>query len=167
MPEVFLGLGSNIEPAKNLRVGVRELKKHFGAIDLSPVYKNAPVGFTGKDFLNAVARVRTERTPEQVLEVLRTIHKAIGRRQDKRKFAPRRLDIDLLLYDRLIIDEGHLRVPRRDVLHYSFVLRPLAELAPDLVHPVTGRTLSEHWRAFDEGHHPLTQVNVSLAAERD
>jgi 2-amino-4-hydroxy-6-hydroxymethyldihydropteridine diphosphokinase len=67
-----------------------------------------------------------------------------------------------LLYDDLVVDEKPVRIPRNDVLKYSFVLRPLAELAPDFRHPVTGRTLREHWQEFDAASHPLEVVGVML-----
>ena len=82
--------------------------------------------------------------------------------RSQEKFASRPLDIDLLLYDDLVIDQPPLRLPRSDVLEYSFVLRPLAELAPELVHPVTGRTMSEHWEDYDAEAMPLTPVSLIL-----
>ena len=66
------------------------------------------------------------------------------------------------MYDDLVIDQPPLRLPRSDVLEYSFVLRPLAELAPELVHPVTGRTMSEHWEDYDAEAMPLTPVSLIL-----
>ncbi|MDH3304046.1 MAG: 2-amino-4-hydroxy-6-hydroxymethyldihydropteridine diphosphokinase, partial [Gammaproteobacteria bacterium] len=69
---------------------------------------------------------------------------------------------DLLLYDDLIMDERPVRVPRSDILEYSFVLGPLAELAPDLVHPVTGKTMLTHWQEFDAESQPLEFVGVIL-----
>ena len=118
MATVIVGLGSNIDPETNLRLGVGELRRRYGEVDVSAVYRSAAVGFHGADFL--------------------------------------------LLYDELIMDEGPVRVPREDVLEYSFVLRPLAELAPELVHPVTGKTMLEHWQEFDSSRHPLTPVDVVL-----
>jgi 2-amino-4-hydroxy-6-hydroxymethyldihydropteridine diphosphokinase len=165
MPDIYLGLGSNLGAAINLRLAIRELQRHFGELDVSAVYQNAPVGFDGDDFLNAVVRLRTNLEPKEILEILRSIHGAAGRRHDNRRFSPRTLDIDLLLYGRLVVDEAGLRLPRDDVLKYSFVLRPLAELAPDYVHPVTGRTLAEHWHEFDTGRHPLTKVDIDLGIE--
>jgi 2-amino-4-hydroxy-6-hydroxymethyldihydropteridine diphosphokinase len=78
------------------------------------------------------------------------------------KFSSRPLDIDLLLYGEQVISEPPVHVPRSDVLEYGFVLRPLAELAPELVHPQTGQTLSSHWQQFDVGRHPLQLVEISL-----
>ena len=72
------------------------------------------------------------------------------------------MDIDLLLYNDLVMDERPVRVPRRDILEYSFVLRPLAELAPELVHPVTGNTILSHWQNFDAASHPLEDIGVDL-----
>jgi 2-amino-4-hydroxy-6-hydroxymethyldihydropteridine diphosphokinase len=72
------------------------------------------------------------------------------------------LDIDLLLYDQLVLNEPPVRLPREDVLKYSFVLRPLAEIAPNYRHPVTGKLISEHWREFDAASHPLAAVDLSL-----
>ena len=74
----------------------------------------------------------------------------------------RSLDIDLLLYNDLVRESPRPRLPHADILEYSFVLRPLAELAPDVRHPVTRMTMCEHWQQFDQQRHPLTAVDVML-----
>lgn len=162
MAKVYLGLGSNIGPEENLRRGIRELRQRFGDLELSDVYQSAAVGFEGDDFLNLVVGMETHDSPLAINEQIEEIHRIAGRRRGEKKNSSRPLDIDLLLYDDLVVDEPPLRLPRSDILEYSFVLRPFAELAPDLVHPHTGRTLAEHWHAFDEQSHPLEPVHVIL-----
>jgi 2-amino-4-hydroxy-6-hydroxymethyldihydropteridine diphosphokinase len=164
---VYLGLGSNIDPEKNLRLAVRELKERFGKLEMSPVYQSRPIGFEGDDFLNAVVALNTSLGPDEVVRQLEEIHVIAGRRRGSLEPASRTLDIDLLLYGELVADAAGVRVPRKDVLEYGFVLRPLTDLAPETVHPVTGRSLATHWREFamhDAGRHPLTAVDVDLGA---
>jgi len=162
MATVYLGIGSNIDPEKNLSLAVRELRKRFGELDSSAVYKSAAVGFDGEDFLNLVVRLRSDASPLEICEEIERLHNLSGRVRGSQKWASRPLDIDLLLYNDLIQDERPVRVPRSDVLEYSFVLRPLAELAPDLVHPGTGKTMLTHWQEFDADSHPLEAVGVIL-----
>jgi 2-amino-4-hydroxy-6-hydroxymethyldihydropteridine diphosphokinase len=162
MARVFLGLGSNIDAERNLRLGVAELRKRFGALDVSTVYRSAPVGFVGPDFLNVVAGLDSAASPATIHDHIEAIHELAGRRRSQDRFASRPLDIDLLLYGDLVLEDAGLRLPRCDILDYNFVLRPLAELAPDLVHPVTGRTLQQHWSSFDRDSHPLTAVELIL-----
>ena len=90
------------------------------------------------------------------------MHKLSGRVRGSEKWASRPLDIDLLLYNDQVIDKPPVRVPRSDILEYSFVLRPMAELAPDLVHPVTGKTMLQHWQEFDVDSHPLELVGLFI-----
>ena len=162
MTTVYLGLGSNIEPEKNLGAAIRELRLHYGELETSAVYRSAALGFAGDDFLNLVVRLRSDESPFEICEEIERLHNLSGRVREGEKWASRPLDIDLLLYNDLVMDERPVRVPRSDVLEYSFVLRPLAELAPDLVHPVTGRTMLEHWQEFDVESHPLEPVGVIL-----
>ena len=142
MAAVYLGLGSNIDAGNNLRLAIRELRRRFGSLTVSPVYRSAPIGFDGPDFLNLVVAMSTDADPLQLLEQIEQIHEAAGRSRGPDKFSSRPLDIDLLLY--------------------GFVLRPLADIAPDLVHPLSGRTIGEHWRDFDGTRHPLTPVDDIL-----
>lgn len=162
MTRIYLGLGSNIDPEANLRLAVRELRRRFGHLDLSTVYRNAAVGFDGPDFHNLVVGFDSDDTPQAINAAIEAIHGLAGRTRGGAKFSSRPLDIDLLLYGDRVIDEPPLRIPRRDVLEYSFVLGPLAELAPDFVHPVSGKTLREHWNAFDRERHALRAVRIDL-----
>jgi 2-amino-4-hydroxy-6-hydroxymethyldihydropteridine diphosphokinase len=170
MARIYLGLGSNIDAERNLRLAVRELQRRFGELAVSRVYQSPPLGFEGDDFLNAVAGLDTDLPPEEILRQLEEIHVIAGRHRDAQRLVSRTLDIDLLLYGQLVVDTPGLRLPRSDVLEYSFVLRPLAELAPETIHPVTRRSIAEHWRDFeacDAGRlpadrHPLAEVAIDL-----
>jgi 2-amino-4-hydroxy-6-hydroxymethyldihydropteridine diphosphokinase len=160
MASVFLGLGSNESPQKNLRLAVRELRSRYGELTLSPVYQSAAVGFDGRDFLNLVVQLQSEDTPFAICDEIELIHNLAGRVRGRDKWESRPLDIDLLLYNDLIQDERPVHVPREDIVQYSFVLRPLAEIAPDQVHPVTGKTYREHWQSFDAESQPLEEKIV-------
>ena len=162
MTTVYLGLGSNIEPEENLRLGIARLRDSYGELRLSNAYRNAAVGFEGADFVNLAAGFETGDSPQAIHERIEAIHDLAGRTRSDDPFSSRPLDIDLLLYGDLVSGGPPVRLPRRDVLDYSFVLRPLAEIAPDYVHPETGLTLAEHWRAFDAGRHPLVRVDIDL-----
>jgi 2-amino-4-hydroxy-6-hydroxymethyldihydropteridine diphosphokinase len=162
MARVYLGIGSNIDPEANLRLGIRELRRMFGEIELSAVYASAAVGFEGADFLNLVVGLDSDEAPRAIQDKVESIHDLAGRERGAGKFASRPLDIDLLLHGDRVVDEPALKLPRCDVLEYGFVLRPLAELDPGLAHPQTGKTMLEHWQAFDVGSHPLRRVDVIL-----
>lgn len=162
MSIVYLGLGSNSQPEENLRLCARELRRRFNVLSISPVYRNKAIGFDGEDFLNAVACVETTMSPTEVCHELEEIHALSGRERGQSAFVSRTLDIDLLLYDDLIIDEPPVRVPREDVLDYAFVLGPLAEIAPDYVHPVTGRPIASHWAEFEPDPAALSKRDLIL-----
>jgi 2-amino-4-hydroxy-6-hydroxymethyldihydropteridine diphosphokinase len=144
----FLSLGSNIDPERNLRRALAALETlSESELWTSPSYRSAAVGFDGPDFLNLVASLETSLTPLQLWRSLRAIEAALGRRREgQAKHSSRTADLDLLLYDDLVSSEvGELVLPHPDVLRYDFVLRPLAELAPEQVHPVEGATLGALW----------------------
>ena len=162
MAIVYIGLGSNIDAEAHLRDAVSALRERFGEVELSDVYRSPPLGFEGEDFLNLVARFSTETAPGELLDYFETLHERAGRVRGRDRYMSRPLDIDLLLYGDVVDPEPPLRLPRCDILEHSFVLRPLAELAPDLVHPVTGLSIGSHWDAFDASGHPLTRVDVIL-----
>jgi 2-amino-4-hydroxy-6-hydroxymethyldihydropteridine diphosphokinase len=164
MATVFLGLGSNVEPHQNLRLAISELQRRYGPLDISSVYENAAVGFEGSNFLNLVVRLNSDESPADMHSQIESIHDMAGRDRSKVKYISRPLDIDLLLYDDLVLDEPPITLPRGDVLEYSFVLRPLQELDPELVHPVTGLTMTEHWQQFDQKEHLLLLSDLVLTS---
>ena len=161
MAHIYLGIGSNIDPEKNLRLGVHELRSRFGELAISSTYRSAAVGFDGPDFLNLVVSLESNESPGCIHEHIEAIHKLAGRQTGAARYSSRPLDIDLLLYDDLVMDAPPVKLPRADILKYSFVLRPLAEIAPDLTHPETGRSLLDHWQDFDADSHPLVATSLS------
>jgi 2-amino-4-hydroxy-6-hydroxymethyldihydropteridine diphosphokinase len=150
MARACLSLGSNLDPEAHLRAAISELHARFDEVRVSQVYRTRAVGFDGGDFLNAAAVIETDLEPEALDAWLHALEDAHGRDRSGPRFGDRTLDIDLVLYDERIVDgPGHLRVPR-DELRHAFVLRPLAEIAPDMVEPRSGRTLARLWAESPE-----------------
>jgi len=162
MARVYLGLGSNADPEENLKLGVTELRRRFCELEISRIYRSSAVGFAGADFLNLVVGLSCDESPSGIHAQIETIHRLAGRHRNTAKYSSRPLDIDLLLYGDQIINDPPIRVPRPDILEYGFVLRPLKELVPQLIHPETGQSLEAHWEAFDAERHHLTQVSIIL-----
>jgi 2-amino-4-hydroxy-6-hydroxymethyldihydropteridine diphosphokinase len=158
MPQVYIAAGSNIEPERHLAMAVRELEREFSGVRLSPWYRNRAVGFEGEDFINLVAGFATELEVSEVLSRLRAIETLCGRPRGAPRWAPRSMDLDVLLYGDLICEEPHLKLPRPDLVKRPYMLGPLAVLAPEVVHPIIGETIGELWRRFDQGAHPLIEV---------
>ncbi len=162
MPEIYVAIGSNVNPEEHLRSALVALAGNFGVLRLSPVYRNRPVGFEGDDFLNMVAAFDTDAAVEEVEAVLEAIEADSGRERDDEKFGPRTLDLDLLLYGDQVIDGEKRQVPREEITRYAFVLKPLADLAGEKPHPVSGRSFGLLWQEFDQERHPLEAVNLPL-----
>ena len=157
MTRVYVGIGSNVEPEAHVLKAVDLMRARFGRITLSPVYRNKAVGFEGDDFLNAVAGFDTELPVPELKTALDNIEARCGRERGAARFAPRTLDLDLLIYgDR--IDES-LRLPRKEILKYSFVLKPLADIAGSERHPSEGKTYGELWSGF-AGERSLAPVSI-------
>jgi 2-amino-4-hydroxy-6-hydroxymethyldihydropteridine diphosphokinase len=148
LSSVYLGIGSNVDVEKNIRAGLVELRRQFGEVQLSPIYRSRAVGFEGNDFLNLVARVETELQPLQLKRWLNELENRYGRLRDVAKFSDRTLDVDILLYDDLYLRLPELSLPRGEILHFAHVLKPLVDLAPALRHPANHQTMAEIWAAF-------------------
>ena len=151
MHRAYLSLGSNIEPEAHLRAAIAELHERFGALAVSPVYRSKAVGFDGPDFLNLAVGLDTELDAYALDAWLHALEDRHGRRRDVPRYASRTLDVDIVLFDDLVLDgPGHLRIPRPE-LTQPFVLRPLCDIAPDVRDPTTGRTLSQLLEAQQPG----------------
>ena len=150
MSRAYLSLGSNIDAESNLRSAIAALRARFGELRVSPVYRTTAVGFAGPDFLNAAAVIDTDLDVQAFDAWLHALEDAYGRRRDLPRFSSRPLDIDIVFFDDLVLDEpGHLQIPRPE-LDQVFVLKPLADIAPDFVDPLSGRTLAQRWAAHPE-----------------
>jgi len=161
MPQVYVAAGSNIEPERHLAMAVRELERQFPGMRCSPWYRNTAVGFEGEDFINFVSAFPTHLPVNEVLQRLHAIETLCGRPREAPRWAPRSMDLDVLLYGDLVCQEPHLKLPRPDLLKRAYMLGPLADLAPDLVHPTEKQTIGELWQRFDRAAHPLVPVHVS------
>ncbi len=150
MSRAYLSLGSNLQPVHHLSRAVEELRARFGAMELSPVYRTRAVGFDGNDFLNAAAVIQTDLDPVALHDWLHALEDAHQRDRSGPRYGDRTLDIDIVLFDNLVFTgPANLRIPRPDLEH-AFVLRPLADIAPELVVPGDGRTLAELWKVHPE-----------------
>lgn len=159
MTAVFVGIGSNIEPERRVREAVCGLRARFGELRISPVYRNPAVGFQGDDFLNLAVAFDSREDPAAVHAALDEIERQCGRTRGGPHFAPRTLDLDLLLYGDLIAATP-TQLPRPEILQYAYVLKPLADLAPARRHPLTGKNFAEHWRAMAGDNPALVAVTL-------
>ena len=145
MARVYLSLGSNIEPRKHLAAAIVELRQRFGAIRVSPTYRYAAVGFDGPDFLNLAVGIDSDLEPQPLNDWLHALEARHGRRRDVPRFSSRTLDIDIVLFgDRVVAGAGNLEIPRAELLQ-TFVLQPLADIAPDAIHPLLHRSIADLW----------------------
>ncbi|MBX2881067.1 MAG: 2-amino-4-hydroxy-6-hydroxymethyldihydropteridine diphosphokinase [Granulosicoccus sp.] len=167
MAAAFISLGSNIAPEDNLRTAVRHLRAEFGELRLSPVYRSAAVGFEGPDFLNAAAEVISELPPAEIVNTLLQIEELCLRDRNQPRFSSRTLDLDLLMLGELVIEEDRLTLPRPEILEEEFVLRPLADIADTVRHPLAECTIGELLHRFQssEAGARVDLIRVELALE--
>ncbi|MEX2160542.1 MAG: 2-amino-4-hydroxy-6-hydroxymethyldihydropteridine diphosphokinase [Anaerolineales bacterium] len=148
---IYLGLGSNLgDRQAALDAALASLAPRVKTILRSPIYETAPWGFTDQpDFLNQVVQAETDLPPEELLALLKATEREMGR-QTRIRNGPREIDIDILLYDDLVMDEAGLRLPHPNLQERVFVLAPLADIAPDLIIPGQGRTVSALLAPLDQ-----------------
>lgn len=159
MATIYISLGSNINKQHNTRAGIVALEQVFGELILSSVYESEAVGFEGDAFYNMVITCQVDTSVHQANQILRDIEDVNGRDRSGPKFSSRTLDLDLLLYDDLVMDENGLKLPRGEILKNAFVLWPLAEIAPDLKHPETGLSYAQLWASFDKTKENLKPID--------
>jgi 2-amino-4-hydroxy-6-hydroxymethyldihydropteridine diphosphokinase len=146
--KIYLGIGSNIEPQKNIIAGLESLEILFSKLVISPTYLAPAFGFDGDIFHNLVVSAETHLSIEDVVQALRQIEFDHGRPEQAVKFSARSLDIDLLLYGDYVGKAGGYKIPRSDIDKFDFVLRPLQDIAAEELHPVSGKSFAELWQVM-------------------
>lgn len=161
MADIYISLGSNVERKYHVQQGLKALANAFDLpfeqLKLSSLFESEAVGFSGNAFYNMVIGINTSNTVEQVAKKLRKIEFSYGRDEDAKKFSPRTLDLDLLLYDELIIDTP-AQLPRDEINKNAFVLWPLSEIAPQLIHPIIKQNYLTLWQSYDKNYQQLKIV---------
>lgn len=160
MSTAYLGLGSNIDATGHIPSGIEALRESFSRVELSSIYRAPAVGFHGNDFINLVARIETDLSPLDLKRFLHALEDRHGRDRAQPKFSDRTLDIDILLYDDLYLLSPELEIPRDEILTAAHVLKPLADLAPDVLHPVVRRTMAQLWNEFPGKHCGLEPIDL-------
>jgi 2-amino-4-hydroxy-6-hydroxymethyldihydropteridine diphosphokinase len=156
---LHLNIGSNQDKRKNIRLALASLESNFTKITTSSLYESPSEGFSGSNFYNIGVNVETDKTINDVVNILHDIENSLGRDRNLPKFSSRIIDLDLVLYDDDINDK--LNIPRRDILKYAFVLAPLAELNPNDIHPQERISYLALWKVFQSTKEfDLNQYNI-------
>ncbi len=152
----YIGIGSNMGNKKiNCQKGIDRLMEsdENRFLAQSPFYKTEPIGYKDQDwFVNGVVKIATLHSPVRLLEALKGIERKVGRDfgPDAIRFGPRVLDMDILLYDNLVIEESKISVPHPRMCQRAFVLKPLCDIDPKLIHPVSGRNAKDLLAVIDD-----------------
>ncbi|MCX7084909.1 MAG: 2-amino-4-hydroxy-6-hydroxymethyldihydropteridine diphosphokinase [Methylococcales bacterium] len=159
MHKGYISIGSNIDKDIHIPASLVALKKLFGPLIVSSIYESEAVGFEGDSFYNLIVEFNSSLEVKEAAKSLRQIELDNGRSRNSQKFSSRTLDLDLILYDDLIINDGRLQIPRDEIERYAFVLEPLAEIAPELKHPISRINYATIWLNYDKSQ--LTQKRVT------
>ena len=140
----YVGIGTNIEPRRNrMDAAIKALNELGKLLRVSSIYESEPYGVEEQPrFLNAVAAITTDLTARQLYTALKDLEISLGR-QSRQRWHEREIDFDILFFGNTTVDEKDLIIPHADLIHRSFVLIPLAEIAPNIVHPVLRKTVKE------------------------
>jgi len=164
MTKVALSIGSNINPAVNLRQAINSLRSQFGKIVTSSVYESEAVGFDGDNFLNLVVLISVDYELDELARILKSMEDQQGRDRNVEKFSGRALDIDVLTYDNLTGSHAGITLPRPEITENAFVLLPLSEVLPESRHPFFDKTYAELWSDYDKSKQNLWKIEFDLAA---
>lgn len=156
---LHLNIGSNKNRRINIRLALNKLKSNFTDITVSSIFESPAEGFVGSNFYNVGVNAKTKNNINEVVGILHDIENSLGRDRSLPKFSSRIIDLDLVLYNNAIDED--LKVPRRDILKYAFVLAPLAELNPEDIHPQKGISFLNLWEEFQSNKDfELNQYNI-------
>lgn len=161
MTAIYLSVGSNVERHKNITAALDALAELFGELRISSVYESESVGFDGSNFFNLVVGADTTLAIAELSEALKRIEDDNGRKRTGPKFSPRTLDIDILTYGDFVGVEQGIELPRAEITQNAFVLLPLAEIAPQILHPQLQQTYSHLWREYDQSSQTLWPINFN------
>ena len=165
MARVFVSVGSNVDRERHIAVALESLSARFGELQLSNVYESASVGFEGAPFFNLVVAFDTDLEPRPIVTALRKIERRCGRERDAERFSARTMDLDLLLVgDRVMRDQG-IVLPREEIGSQAFILCPLAEIAGQRRHPLSGDTLAAMWARIEGDAGTLRKVNLRAGTD--
>ncbi len=162
MAQICVSLGSNIDRERHIRQALALLQQRYGDLTISPVYQTASVGFEGEDFLNLVVKFNSNEAVKEVVQALKQIEDHMGRDRSLPKFSARSIDLDLLTYDKLVVDEDGVQIPRREILKNAFVLKPLSDIMGDDQHPEVGKTYAQLWDEMKGSADRIENITFSL-----
>ena len=157
---VFVAAGSNLEPEKNLERACAEIAHVWPDAHFSRAYRNVAVGFDGPDFINLVVGFSAAQPLPLVIERLRGIETHCGRPRYAPKWASRTMDLDVLLYGDRVEKTSEYTLPRPDLLKRPYMLGPMAEIAPEVVHPTEQKSIRQLWKEFDGDGHVMAPVEL-------
>ncbi|MBC8494486.1 MAG: 2-amino-4-hydroxy-6-hydroxymethyldihydropteridine diphosphokinase [Candidatus Thioglobus sp.] len=159
MAKIHINIGSNQNRETNIAGAIDYLKLNFADIKISDIFESPAEGFEGDDFYNVGVNAKTQLSIEDVNAVLKNIEKTFGRDRTQPKFSSRLIDLDLVIYDAVVNPE--LNLPRDDIMLYSFVLAPLAQLNGTDTHPLEKQTYQQLWQNFQTNNQfELSQYNI-------
>jgi 2-amino-4-hydroxy-6-hydroxymethyldihydropteridine diphosphokinase len=161
MATAYIGIGSNVDRDENIRSGIQQLAELGSELIISTVYESKAYGFIGDNFYNLTVGLDTDLSALELNKLLREIEDNHGRLRNVSRFSSRTLDLDLLIYGDLVRHDKELDVPRQDILTYAFVLKPLAEIASDFIHPESMLKISKIWESFNKKDQELWPVTLS------
>ena len=153
---IYLGIGSNIDKVENIKSCINYFNSSFKYCRISPTYQSPSYGFSGHDFYNLVVKIKSSFDLISLKKWLIIVEDMHGRDRNQVRYSNRTLDIDILLFNEVVSDSGTIKIPRPEIIKQPYVLKPLLDLAPDMVHPETGQTLIKHWNTLKENK------NISL-----
>lgn len=160
MSSVYISLGSNVDRERYVNEGLTALAHQYGQLTLSSLFESEAIGFAGAPFYNLVVGITTVESIEQVAKTLKTIELEHGRCIDAKKYSPRTLDLDLLLFDDLILEKP-AQIPRDEITTNAFVLWPLSEIAGELIHPILQQSYCQLWQNYDKSTQVLRKVPLN------
>ncbi|NKB33499.1 MAG: 2-amino-4-hydroxy-6-hydroxymethyldihydropteridine diphosphokinase [Pseudomonadales bacterium] len=161
MAYLILSLGSNVNAENNIGLAIAALRQEYGELSLSTVYESEAVGFSGDNFLNLTATVECNKSLAEIITYLKQLEDSLGRDRSQTRFSDRTIDVDILIYGNETGEDCGLSLPRSEILENTFVLKPLAEMHPNLQFPDSGRTYQEFWDQFDQDSQKLWATEIT------